>query len=674
MAKNDVVLLDGILDQRAAAGIPSAERDEVFEFLVLDQLLKDYDVGADEIEQGWTDGRDDGGIDAFYVFVNGHLLDDEEFAWPRSNALLEVWLITCKHHATFRQATLDAMLATIPELFDLSISEDDLKGSYSPQLLALRSLFAFAYRRLSISRPTVRFHVVYASRGDTTEVGDSIVSRSRQIEALINTFFSSCSVTFRFVGAAQLVEAHRRVKTFSLTLPFLEHLATGKDSYVLLVRLGDYWQFVSDESGSLRRYLFDSNVRDYLGAGGVNREIAGSLQDESAPDFWWLNNGVTILATNATIPGKTIHLQDIQIVNGLQTTESIYRHFDSGSHTSYERALLVKIVVSSDPQVRDRIIRATNNQSPVEIAALHATDKIQRDIEAILERYDWYYERRRNYYRNIGKPRTRFIEPLYLASAMVALVLKNPRAAAKLRTKFMRTQEGYSSVFSPELPIEVWPQLAAIFKATDSAIHAGIAPTRRRERFIGNWRPLLSFLVLARSIGTFDYSMGQVIAVDVTATFTPSAVADAWAVVLDVESIYDKTPKAERDPFIQACCELAAERYRLLGRDVVGHRGIGSKPPAKVAPPSPDLVAKVDAILPPQPWKRGVHREVAMALNYPPAAVSAAISVLMAEGKRNIQRDGIVYDSAGRILAIDPDRATLLAPLDGSPAPRVDAT
>ncbi len=54
---------------------------------------------------------------------------------------------------------------------------------------------------------------------------------------------------------------------------------------------------------------------------------AGSL------DFWWLNNGVTILVTAATVVGRTIHLENIQIVNGLQTTETIFQFFKSGGVT-----------------------------------------------------------------------------------------------------------------------------------------------------------------------------------------------------------------------------------------------------------------------------------------------------------------------------------------------------
>jgi hypothetical protein len=389
-----------------------------------------------------------------------------------------VWLITSKHHATFLQATLDAILATIQELFDLSRASSELRGSYSEDLLEFRSFLEFTLRRLSIGRPTVNFNIIYASRGDSNDVGVSVAARARQIEAEVTKLFSSCSARFRFVGACEIIESYRKSKTFLLELPFLEHLATGKNSYVLLAKLEDYWKFVSDENGNLRRYLFDSNVRDYLGASGVNEDIALSLADEAAPDFWWLNNGVTILATNATVPGKTIQLQDIQIVNGLQTTETIFRHFQSGATASRDRALLVKIIVSSDAQSRDQIIRATNNQSPVEISALHATDKMQRDIEEILERHNWYYERRRNYYRNIGKPQNRFVTPIYLASAVVSLIFKNASQATKLKSKFMRTQEGYDSVFSAKFPIEVWPVLVNVFKSVER---------KRSDRTAGYW-------------------------------------------------------------------------------------------------------------------------------------------------------------------------------------------
>ena len=44
-----------------------------------------------------------------------------------------------------------------------------------------------------------------------------------------------------------------------------EFLSRGQSGYIVLSGLKEYADFVTDDGGNLRRYLFDSNVRDYLG-------------------------------------------------------------------------------------------------------------------------------------------------------------------------------------------------------------------------------------------------------------------------------------------------------------------------------------------------------------------------------------------------------------------------
>lgn len=83
MAKNDKILIDGIIDDRIEQKLPSEKRDEVFEYFAFEQILKDYDLSFDEIQQGSVDGRNDGGIDGFFIIINGHILTDpENFKWP----------------------------------------------------------------------------------------------------------------------------------------------------------------------------------------------------------------------------------------------------------------------------------------------------------------------------------------------------------------------------------------------------------------------------------------------------------------------------------------------------------------------------------------------------------------------------------------------------------------
>src|SRR5665213_3916599 len=136
MAKNDSIILDSIIDDRIALKIPSDKRDEAFEYFCTEEILKDYNFTKDELQNGLVDGQNDGGIDAFVIIINGHCLTDaENFYWPRSSAELQVLLVTCKHHETYKLAPLDSLVATLSELLDFSVGENALKGDYNAEIL-----------------------------------------------------------------------------------------------------------------------------------------------------------------------------------------------------------------------------------------------------------------------------------------------------------------------------------------------------------------------------------------------------------------------------------------------------------------------------------------------------------------------------------------------------------
>ncbi|MDO9310965.1 MAG: AIPR family protein, partial [Nitrosomonas sp.] len=534
MAKNDIILIDTLLQQRSGESLIK-DPGEVFEEFVLEQILKNFDLSQDELNFGWTDGSHDGGMDGFYVFVNGRLLNDPtDFTWPRSAAEIQVYLITCKHSSTFLQAPLDAMLASVQELFDLSKTNSELSGKYSPALKQCRDMFIAAFRQLSLYRPTLSFSIIYATRGETAILGDSISARGEQLISLLNSYFSASRTTFTTLGATELVELYRQVKSFSLDLPVQECLTAGQEGYVVLARLNDYCNFVRDERGELRRYLFDSNVRAFLGVNLVNKDIAETLNTSTAPNFWWLNNGVTILATSASLVGKTLKLKDIQIVNGLQTTESIHRHYN---HTPAKqgdiRTLLVKVIVSQEESIRDQVIRATNNQSTVEPAALHATDRVQRNIEEILLKFDWFYERRTNYYRNEGRPENRILSPLVLATGSVALLLKNPIRSSKLRQKHLRSTEAYQVVYSDHFPLNAWPVVASLIRGAENAILRSSGKRVSRGKQISAWRGLLAYIAAVRLLGTYSYQLRELTSLNLSQV-TDNFMNECWEEIAKV--------------------------------------------------------------------------------------------------------------------------------------------
>jgi hypothetical protein len=315
--------------------------------------------------------------------------------------------------------------------------------------------------------------------------------------------------------------------------------------------------------------------------------------------------------------------------------------------------LLVKTIVSSNPLVRDQIIQATNNQNVVELASLHATDKIQRDIEDVLVKYEWYYERRKNYYRNAGKPDARIITPMFLAAAYVGIVMKNPAHAARLKSKFMRRADQYESVFSEATPLEVWPVLAEVVKRVEVELER-VRPRGNGERFLARWRNLVALLVVARLCKTFGFGVKNIVGLDRTA-LTPSAIVEVWGMVEKTREMTREKMREGREQtasFVTACCETAAAEFGISAPQAVGRHSPESAHAERRSPTRDDLDA-VDAALPVQPWPPGVHRMVAKTIGFSTGFVHIIIQELIRTGRRHRQKDGVVYDADGNVIAYD---------------------
>lgn len=656
MAKNDRLLLDGIIDDRVAIKLPSEKRDEAFEYLAFEQVMKDFDLSMDELLSGTIDGRQDGGIDGFFIVVNGHLLQDpESFMWPRTGSDLRLILITSKHHETFKQTTLDALIATLTEILDFAIEESELTGAYSQELLRMRRNLMFAYRKLSPRLSSFSASVYYTSRGDTSDIGEEVRSRAEQIAVLIKDCFGSCKSEFTFLGSTELVELHRKIPNYTLELPFVEALAKG-ERYVVLARLSDYYKFISDD-GRLRRYLFESNVRDFMGLNRVNEDIKATLANPTSPDFWWLNNGVTILATSAAITGKSIQAMDIQIVNGLQTTESIYRHFESGIFSANDdRCVLVKVIVSKDEEIRDAIIRATNNQTDVEISSLHATDKIQRDIEDVLLRNGLFYERRKNFYANQGHPPADLVTPLYAAAGYVALVMKLPHKAASLRSKFMRSESSYETVFSDNVPLDVWPKLVHILKRVD--VELELLRPKGTDKFLKGWRYITALLLVSESLGKYTFSAHELATFDID-LITPAAVKSVWLELSGLNTYRTRHGWTSLSSILEACEHFAALRGIAGAAALASCRPFPDSSQVKQIPRKPitnEFVEKLKAALPSQPWKPGLHKRIASQLSCSTSEYFAGVERLIDDGIFLRQKDGVLYDNDGNVVSFDAER------------------
>ena len=166
MAKNDIVLLDALLEKKLIEYSNLKNVGELFDIFTFENILKNYDLSYEELEQGLVDGGDDGGIDGLFVFLDGLLLTETPNSQDvRKHPQIEVVVITCKHESTFRQIPLNNLLASIPELFDLSKHSDSFESNYNEDILEQRDLFFETFKELSVRQPSLRFRYIYASRG-----------------------------------------------------------------------------------------------------------------------------------------------------------------------------------------------------------------------------------------------------------------------------------------------------------------------------------------------------------------------------------------------------------------------------------------------------------------------------------------------------------------------------
>lgn len=476
MSDNDIIILNSILGQDKAQRGGSLSDTEYFEVFAFEQILKNYELSYEEILKGSIDGGDDGGIDGLFVFINDDLLDeDSDLASVRKrNPVFDVFLIQAKTSNSFSETAVEHVTTSVRSLFDLTKDMNVLRSLYNSDLISKAERFRNAYLELALLHPVLKFSFTYITKGDATSIHPKVREHAKTLEQVIEQSFSGAAAKVTFMGARELLDASRVEKSYTLQLQFLEnYLSKGVDNYIVLSSLRGYYKFVTDENGNLRRHIFESNVRDYQGSVEVNKDIQKTLETNDNLDFWWLNNGISVLASKASISGKTITLDNVLIVNGLQTTTIIYNYFkDKGTDEEQDedRSILVRIIVTDDSEARDRIIKATNFQTAVPVASLKATERIQRNIEDYFLHEGWFYDRRKNYYKNIGKPINRIISIPSLAQAVMAIILKEPDNARARPSSLIKSETEYSRVFNDATSANIYLFCARVMKRIEAVI------------------------------------------------------------------------------------------------------------------------------------------------------------------------------------------------------------
>jgi hypothetical protein len=544
MADNSQKILDDVLSQKRQELAPETSDQDFFELFCAEQILKDFDLSYEEIQSGIVDGEHDGGADSIYSFVNGELIYEDFDTSPfKKDVKVELHIIQSKTSGGFSEVPINKLISLTRNLLRLDADYSQLT-QYNAAVKGAIDNFRTAYRELAARFPELKIRYYYASKKADAHVHDNLQKKADELLDVAKELFQDADVGVEFIGARRLLELARRRPKTTYDLRVTKSL-TAESGYIVLSTLSDYNAFLRDEDGEVRKGLFESNVRDFQGTTEVNAEIDKTLQNEQSADFWWMNNGVTVLASRATLNGEIVSIANPQIVNGLQTSTQIARHFTTNAGTDV-RKVMVKIVSSEDEETRDKIIKATNSQNAVQPASLRATDKVQRDIEETLKAAGLYYDRRKNYYKNEGKPADKIISIPLMAQAVMSLILARPDTARARPSSLIKDNSVYSKVFSEDHPISLYLVAGSLARMVDRVL-------KSRSELTARDRANLRFYVL--------YWLGA----SVAKSATPSAPSIAK---IDLKGLDDSVIEEATDEVWKLYTELGATDQIAKGPDL----------------------------------------------------------------------------------------------------------
>lgn len=421
--------------------------------VVSNEYNKTFDIEAITVGEG-----NDTGIDGIAIIVNGQLVDSTEEVddlLEKNNFLeIEYILVQSKTSSSFDSSGINTFIFGVQDFFSLKpklVRNEDIKK------FAEVSNYIFQKAPKFRENPSIKlFFVTTGKWTDDTNLRAVIDSG---INALEQTNLFEI-VHFTPFGARELATAYRKTKeSISTTITFNNRITIPKingvsQAYIGLLPFDEFLKIVSDDDDILLN-VFEDNVRDFQGDNNdVNGGIAFTLNSEDSEIFSVLNNGVTIVASSISPTGDQFTISDYQIVNGCQTSNVLYNN-RKGPNIS-KVSVPVKLIATTDEEVKTRITLATNNQTPIKKEQLAALTQFQRSLEQYYNSFTGdskiYYERRSKQFNSDNSVlKSRIITVPYQIKSFAGMFLDEPHNVTSYFGSIVkRLNEGKAPIFDKD--------------------------------------------------------------------------------------------------------------------------------------------------------------------------------------------------------------------------------
>ncbi len=355
-----------------------------------------------------TDGKDDGGIDGFYIdeinkkmyFIQSKFRTEEANFYNKEISLQEILKMEVKRILEGQESLesgdryngkIQGLIRTIKNIPDQAryepivvilaniqnVTEDQLKkltGGFKPEVCDYAKVFEeLLFPVVSGAYFCEKELYIYLNLSNKTS--------GPKIKYLVETEAANCEVTVVFVPTIEIARVFGKYKN------------------------------------SILRF----NPRSYLGLfnNPVNTEIAKTMREIKTNEFALFNNGITILSDDTDITEYTgipnraqMRITNPQIINGGQTGFALHQLYEEGVKKGdpegyfQNKEVLVKVITfvkgegteEGPKKLRliESISKASNQQTNVTEADRRSNDEVQIELQKkIYDEFGYFYERKR---------------------------------------------------------------------------------------------------------------------------------------------------------------------------------------------------------------------------------------------------------------------------------------
>ncbi len=403
-----------------------------------------------------TTQEDDASIDGIAFIIDGDLISTEDdakqiFSTHKTGLDTKLIITQAKSGDKFKKEEIANFGLGIKDF--LSLDPKLPNGSINKEALKILEVILNNLSKIRNKIPDIE--ISYCTSGiykEEREINAAFEILERDVENL--DMFNS--VIVKALGRTELIKIWSNINTTNeAKLQLREYFGIPKmpnipQSYIALVSAKEFVDnLLTDDNGNIKNEVFEENIRAYLGDTPVNNKIKSTLQDDSKSKiFSVLNNGITIVTPELTLTpnSKVIELKNYQIINGCQTSNTLFENYDS---IDEETSIVVKCIESTDEDSISEIISATNSQTVIPFESFFSLKEKSKLIqnyfnvknEDVNSDSNIFFERRENEYKHKQYQQSRIFDIKLLCRAYNAMFLDQPHNSARYVTKIFDVQK-----------------------------------------------------------------------------------------------------------------------------------------------------------------------------------------------------------------------------------------